>query len=106
MLQSLIRELAPPAKEIIVHSSNINKLYISSYSNKINLPRSFSVVSYSCAQNKFNSISTLSLTPGRCRPHDDIDNDMHELRLSRQDNPFIQVKVSEAMCGIGTAIIF
>ena len=35
------------------------------------------------------AISTLTLTPGRCR---DIDQDMQALRLSRQDNPFIQVR--------------
>lgn len=55
----------------------------------------FLVVSYSCTQmglpiprQTSPSISTLSLTPGRCR---DIDQDMHAIRLSRQDNPFIQV---------------
>lgn len=31
--------------------------------------------------------STLTMTPGRCR---DLDQDMHALRLSRQDNPFVQ----------------
>lgn len=33
------------------------------------------------------AISTLSLTPGRCR---NIDEDMQALRVSRQDNPYIQ----------------
>lgn len=51
-----------------------------------------SVIAYSCtpmgAPNASSpSIATLSLTPGRCR---DIDQDMQALRLSRQDNPFIQ----------------
>lgn len=50
------------------------------------------VIAYSCtpmgAPNASSpSIATLSLTPGRCR---DIDQDMQALRLSRQDNPFIQ----------------
>lgn len=41
------------------------------------------------AHNQFNNrtTSTLTMTPGRCR---DIDQDMHALRLSRQDNPFVQ----------------
>lgn len=34
-----------------------------------------------------NHASTLTMTPGRCR---DLDQDMHALRLSRQDNPFVQ----------------
>lgn len=34
------------------------------------------------------AMSTLTLTPGRTR---DIDQDMQALRLSRQDNPFLQV---------------
>jgi len=34
------------------------------------------------------AISNLTLTPGRTR---DIDQDMEALRLSRQDNPFLQV---------------
>lgn len=38
------------------------------------------------------SIASLSLTPARCR---DLDQDMQALRLSRQDNPFIQ-KVIES----------
>lgn len=38
-------------------------------------------------RNTSPSVSTLSLTPGRCR---DIDEDMQALRLSRQDNPFIK----------------
>ncbi|XP_055681728.1 uncharacterized protein LOC129789108 isoform X1 [Lutzomyia longipalpis] len=52
-----------------------------------------SVISYSCTQMNAAtkaaspSISTLTLTPGRCR---DIDQDMQALRLSRQDNPFVQ----------------
>ncbi|CAG2065964.1 unnamed protein product, partial [Timema podura] len=33
------------------------------------------------------ALSTLTLTPGRTR---DIDQDMQALRLSRQDNPFLQ----------------
>lgn len=33
------------------------------------------------------SASLLTMTPGRCR---EIDQDMHALRLSRQDNPFVQ----------------
>lgn len=33
------------------------------------------------------ALSTLSLTPGRCR---NIDEDMQALRISRQDNPYIQ----------------
>lgn len=37
------------------------------------------------------AISTLTLTPGRTR---DIDQDMAALRLSRQDNPFLQVLAS------------
>jgi hypothetical protein len=40
------------------------------------------------------SISTLSLTPGRCR---DIDQDMHAIRMSRQDNPYIQVNKNFAI---------
>lgn len=35
----------------------------------------------------FKTASTLTMTPGRCR---DLDQDMHALRLSRQDNPFVQ----------------
>ena len=34
------------------------------------------------------AISSITLTPGRTR---DIDQDMEALRLSRQDNPFLQV---------------
>ncbi|XP_055681729.1 uncharacterized protein LOC129789108 isoform X2 [Lutzomyia longipalpis] len=51
------------------------------------------MISYSCTQMNAAtkaaspSISTLTLTPGRCR---DIDQDMQALRLSRQDNPFVQ----------------
>ncbi|XP_021913716.1 uncharacterized protein LOC110826909 isoform X2 [Zootermopsis nevadensis] len=37
------------------------------------------------------AISNLTLTPGRTR---DIDQDMEALRLSRQDNPFLQVLAS------------
>lgn len=37
------------------------------------------------------ALSTLTLTPGRTR---DIDQDMEALRLSRQDNPFLQVLAS------------
>ncbi|XP_069705050.1 uncharacterized protein [Periplaneta americana] len=37
------------------------------------------------------AISSLTLTPGRTR---DIDQDMEALRLSRQDNPFLQVLAS------------
>nr|CAD7257753.1 unnamed protein product [Timema shepardi]CAD7570163.1 unnamed protein product [Timema californicum] len=37
------------------------------------------------------ALSTLTLTPGRTR---DIDQDMQALRLSRQDNPFLQVLAS------------
>jgi hypothetical protein len=54
----------------------------------------FLVVSYRCTniavqrQQHSPSASTLSLTPGRSR---DLDQDMQALRLSRQDNPFIQV---------------
>lgn len=33
------------------------------------------------------SVSTLTMTPGRCR---DLDQDMQALRMSRQDNPFVQ----------------
>lgn len=36
------------------------------------------------------AISSLTLTPGRIR---NIDQDMENLRASRQDNPFIQVKI-------------
>lgn len=51
------------------------------------------VISYSCttmAAPKVStpSISTLTLTPGRIRG--DLDQDMQALRLSRQDNPFLQ----------------
>ena len=35
-----------------------------------------------------HTMSTLTLTPGRTR---DIDQDMEALRISRQDNPFLQV---------------
>lgn len=35
------------------------------------------------------AISSLTLTPGRIR---NIDQDMENLRASRQDNPFIQVR--------------
>lgn len=61
------------------------------------------VISYSCTamtshhnnphQHHNNShhqqknASTLTMTPGRCR---DLDQDMYALRLSRQDNPFVQ----------------
>lgn len=34
------------------------------------------------------AISTVTLTPGRIR---NIDQDMEALRISRQDNPFLQV---------------
>ncbi|PSN48801.1 hypothetical protein C0J52_07020 [Blattella germanica] len=37
------------------------------------------------------AISSITLTPGRTR---DIDQDMEALRLSRQDNPFLQVLAS------------
>lgn len=37
------------------------------------------------------TVSTITLTPGRTR---DIDQDMAALRLSRQDNPFLQVLAS------------
>lgn len=58
---------------------------------------SFIVISYSCtpmgAPNASTpSIASLTLTPARCR---DLDQDMQALRLSRQDNPFIQ-KVIES----------
>lgn len=36
------------------------------------------------------AISTVTLTPGRIR---NIDQDMEALRASRQDNPFIQVRM-------------
>lgn len=38
------------------------------------------------------AISTITLTPGRLR---NIDQDMENLRASRQDNPFIQVSNNE-----------
>ncbi|XP_063705908.1 uncharacterized protein LOC134834996 [Culicoides brevitarsis] len=51
-----------------------------------------SVVGYSCKRIAVTgptspAISTLSLTPGRFR---NIDEDMQALRISRQDNPFVQ----------------
>lgn len=57
----------------------------------------YSVISYSCtpmgAPNASTpSIASLTLTPARFR---DLDQDMQALRLSRQDNPFIQ-KVIES----------
>lgn len=45
------------------------------------------VISYTCTSTTVPSASMLTMTPGRCR---DIDQDMHALRLSRQDNPFVQ----------------
>lgn len=36
------------------------------------------------------AISALTLTPGKVR---NIDQDMENIRMSRQDNPFIQVKL-------------
>lgn len=50
-------------------------------------------MNYTCNKRKIicktsPTISTLSLTPGRFR---NIDEDMQTLRLSRQDNPYIQV---------------
>ncbi|XP_063221707.1 uncharacterized protein LOC134530631 [Bacillus rossius redtenbacheri] len=49
------------------------------------------VVQPSCCPPASPSISTVTLTPGRTR---DIDQDMQALRLSRQDNPFLQVLAS------------
>lgn len=41
------------------------------------------------------SHSILTLTPGRTR---NIDQDMEALRLSRQDNPFLQVRIDKSLC--------
>ena len=41
------------------------------------------------------SHSILTLTPGRTR---NIDQDMEALRLSRQDNPFLQVRIDKPSC--------
>lgn len=43
------------------------------------------------------AISTVTLTPGRIR---NIDQDMETLRMSRQDNPFLQVSNLQQFCNV------
>ncbi|XP_068085927.1 uncharacterized protein [Anabrus simplex] len=52
------------------------------------VPSSLSVTAVDIVCPPSPAASTLTLTPGRTR---DIDQDMAALRLSRQDNPFLQV---------------
>ncbi|XP_015523133.1 uncharacterized protein [Neodiprion pinetum] len=64
--------------------------------NVARIPSTLSVaaaadVVVACQPHPSPSHSTLTLTPGRTR---NIDQDMEALRLSRQDNPFLQVLAS------------
>lgn len=80
-------------KKYKVKKSNVENNIKSSRSAKVPTVLSVSVMdvrmSPSCPLSP--ALSVLTLTPGRTR---DIDQDMEALRLSRQDNPFLQVLAS------------
>nr|CAD7198429.1 unnamed protein product [Timema douglasi] len=77
-------------KTLRAHVQNLNYGAVPRVPSTLSVTAVNIVVQTSCCPPS-PALSTLTLTPGRTR---DIDQDMQALRLSRQDNPFLQVLAS------------